>query len=725
MTRAWSLAVLAGVDASLSGRAFAVQDVCMSCDPQTNFYNECVTCLASSNNCWSYNDAAELYACIPIAGTSQQPTPTPTVSPTVNSVGDVCDRLEWCNDNGLCAETSPTTGLCICNDDYEGETCSQRKSSGNLAISCGDLNNCNNHGRCFSPSAADSLCDCNVGWEGRSCHIPVSDTTVECSDLNWCSGHGRCIQTEQGKDNYCICDNGWKGNNCAVLYQDYVQCGEDLFCGSHGRCIDNNNRNDFCACDQGWEGTTCSVQERCGSFVCQNGAACLDQRCLCKAGFYGDDCAQYDPCRVTRCYNDGQCSVVNGEAFCSCAPGWKGPYCRTRIPCTKECNRGECKHGANLQYCDCPADVEGVNCEEDCFTACNSQTHDCNMVNRQAVCTPKRKSICDAMRPCQNGCTCTDGDFDGYDYTCSNLQGHFFLGKRCNYDEPQLSCTSDHITVTVTNDILLRNIFSSEAKFCTGLDANPLIFTDAGSHSTLRVARKDFSKIAAPVVDAGVLTFESTVKSMRYYESSPDSPVVTTIFKFECNFGVDLTPATITPLEWPRIEVDSDQATFQVEMKFFSVDARAGINRRARTSPILLIQEEIFVNLEPTANTFAQFPAIGSQTGIRVKNCDLVGSSQRTTIIEDGVAISNEHAHASFSTYQPDSGVEFSLIVLNTELRDSTLECTASLCTGDACNHSARVGRAAKDGAGLFNIAIGPFMIADLSTGTQSALSAL
>jgi len=317
---------------------------------------------------------------------------------------------------------------------------------------------------------------------------------------------------------------------------------------------------------------------------------------------------------------------------------------------------------------------------------------------------------------------------DGYDYTCSNVDGHFFLGKRCNYDEPQLSCTSDHITVTVTNDILLRNIFSSEAKFCTGVDAIsdcPLIFTDAGSHSTLRVARKDFSKIAAPVVDAGVLTFESTVKSLRYYESSPNSPVTTTIFKFQCNFGVDLTPATITPLEWPKIEVDSNQATFHVEMKFYSVDARAGINRRARTSPILLVQEEIFVNLEPTANTFASFPALGSQTGIRVKNCDLVGSGQRTTIIEDGAAITNEHAHASFNTQQPDSGVEFSLIVLNTELRDSTLECTAALCTGDACNHTARVGRSVKAGARFFNIAIGPFMIADLSTGTQSALSVL
>merc|ERR1712037_20893 len=229
------------------------------------------------------------------------------------------------------------------------------------------------------------------------------------------------------------------------------------------------------------------------------------------------------------------------------------------------------------------------------------------------------------------------------------------------------------------------------------------------------VARKDFSKIAAPVVEEGVLTFESTVKSLRYYESSQDSPAITTIFKFQCNFGVDLTPATITPLEWPKIEADSDKAAFHVEMKFYSVDARAGINRRARTSPILLIQEE----------TFVSFPALGSQTGIRVKQCDLVGGKQRTTIIENGVAISNEHAHASFSTHQPDTEVEFSLIILNTQLRDSMLECTAALCTGDACNHSARLGRAAKASAGLFDIAIGPFMIADLSSGTQSSLFAL
>ena len=55
-------------------------------------------------------------------------------------------------------------------------------------------------------------------------------------------------------------------------------------------------------------------------------------------------------------------------------------------------------------------------------------------------------------------------------------------------------------------------------------------------------------------------------------------------------------------------------------MKFYSVDARAGIHRRARTSPVLLVREEIFVNLAPTANSFSEFPELGSQTGIRVKN---------------------------------------------------------------------------------------------------------
>jgi hypothetical protein len=173
--------------------------------------------------------------------------------------------------------------------------------------------------------------------------------------------------TLTGKDNYCLCDNGWKGPNCAVsdvVIQEYIQCGKDLFCDAHGRCIDNDNSNDFCACDQGWEGTTCSIQKRCGNFVCKNGAECVNTRCICKARFFGDDCADYDPCRATSCYNDGQCSVINGEAFCSCAPGWKGPYCRTRIPCTRECNRGQCKFAVNSQYCDCPANVEGANCQE-------------------------------------------------------------------------------------------------------------------------------------------------------------------------------------------------------------------------------------------------------------------------------------------------------------------------------------------------------------------------
>jgi hypothetical protein len=73
-----------------------VQDVCVSCDPQqTELFNECTACV-QSGYCWSYIDAADLYACVP--------------AQTVRESVDVCERLNWCNDNGLCAETSVSTG---------------------------------------------------------------------------------------------------------------------------------------------------------------------------------------------------------------------------------------------------------------------------------------------------------------------------------------------------------------------------------------------------------------------------------------------------------------------------------------------------------------------------------------------------------------------------------------------------------------------------------------
>ena len=89
-----------------------VQNVCVSCDPQQSSFNECITCLENPNNCWSYNDAANLYACVPAAGTTTQTTESPSVQPPqVTQVSvDVCEKLNWCNDNGICAETSPSTG---------------------------------------------------------------------------------------------------------------------------------------------------------------------------------------------------------------------------------------------------------------------------------------------------------------------------------------------------------------------------------------------------------------------------------------------------------------------------------------------------------------------------------------------------------------------------------------------------------------------------------------
>lgn len=88
-----------------------MQDVCVSCDPQqTELFNECTACV-QSGYCWSYIDAADLFACVP-AGTTVQTTETPSVQPPqVTQVSvDVCEKLNWCNDNGLCAETSLSTG---------------------------------------------------------------------------------------------------------------------------------------------------------------------------------------------------------------------------------------------------------------------------------------------------------------------------------------------------------------------------------------------------------------------------------------------------------------------------------------------------------------------------------------------------------------------------------------------------------------------------------------
>lgn len=72
-------------------------------------------------------------------------------------------------------------------------------------------------------------------------------------------------------------------------------------------------------------------------------------------------CALPDPC-----HNGGSCTDGVDVAFCSCLPGFQGPFCEEDV---NECASNPCRNGANCTdcvasyTCTCPTGFSGIHCE--------------------------------------------------------------------------------------------------------------------------------------------------------------------------------------------------------------------------------------------------------------------------------------------------------------------------------------------------------------------------
>lgn len=152
-----------------------------------------------------------------------------------------------CHQHGRCVN-----GMCICDDDYTGEDCRDRRCP----------RDCSQRGRCV-----DGQCICEDGFTGSDC--------AELSCPGDCHGHGRCVNGQ------CICHEGFTGKDCKEQ-----RCPSD--CHGQGRCEDGQ-----CICHEGFTGLDCG-QRSCPN-DCSNQGQCVAGRCICNEGYTGVDCSEVSP----------------------------------------------------------------------------------------------------------------------------------------------------------------------------------------------------------------------------------------------------------------------------------------------------------------------------------------------------------------------------------------------------------------------------------------------
>ena len=149
-----------------------------------------------------------------------------------------CDNN--CNNNGICH-----LGICICNDNFWGHNCKNKKCPKSLCFFDDVFHikkqciHCSGNGECLE----NGKCECNNEYIGEDCSI------AGC--LNNCSGEkfGKCVIKKPVSQ--CECNQELKrgGDDCSLIF-----CLNN--CGNEGTCNVNNGE---CDCPNNYYGIDCSI----------------------------------------------------------------------------------------------------------------------------------------------------------------------------------------------------------------------------------------------------------------------------------------------------------------------------------------------------------------------------------------------------------------------------------------------------------------------------------
>ncbi len=247
-------------------------------------------------------------------GQTSAPQRTPTPMPSQSSQGTEAPRttllptniLGWCNGfpandsracsgNGQCNPNSANTAsVCVCNQGYIGEKCSNWRCGGVLKNSTAV---CSGHGTCVAPDT----CKCDASFAGDNCQgtpTPVGQSTppprengntptpgpmlttqppqttnvpkttappsaspkplgmcngYPSNDTRACSNHGQCVPNASNNASVCACERGFLGEKCAVWQCAGIWNTMTTACSGHGQCV----APDTCKCSAAYVGETC------------------------------------------------------------------------------------------------------------------------------------------------------------------------------------------------------------------------------------------------------------------------------------------------------------------------------------------------------------------------------------------------------------------------------------------------------------------------------------
>ncbi|XP_076025570.1 LOW QUALITY PROTEIN: stabilin-2 [Genypterus blacodes] len=238
-----------------------------------------------------------------------------------------------CSGNGACADGVNGTGVCQCNQCFNGTAC-ETCQSGRYGVHCDQACLCRN-GQCNDGLKGDGTCQCDVGWKGILCDEEIQSTADELCGSVKCHTSANCVIQPSGLQ--CLCASGFEGNgtDCSAKDPCTVDHGG---CSVHAVCKRTRPGRRECVCDRGYagDGLVCVEINPClhGNGGCHANADCIHvgpnkTSCSCAQGYTGDgqNCKMMDMCRLKNgeCHRFAKCNMTGpGVRSCTCLKDYIG-----------------------------------------------------------------------------------------------------------------------------------------------------------------------------------------------------------------------------------------------------------------------------------------------------------------------------------------------------------------------------------------------------------------
>lgn len=224
------------------------------------------------------------------------------------------------------------------------------------------------------------VCTCAEGYIGNaftSCQPAPQQADIPQDKCN----PSPCANNAQCNDGICTCLPGLQGDPYTLCRPECVLNSD---CPSDKACLRSK-------CVNPCEGGTCAPNALCTVYN-------HIPMCSCPSGMEGNPFIQcrpvvqpsqdeYHGCRPSPCGSFGQCREINGQAVCSCLPGYSG----TPPTCHPECTVNS----------DCPSNQACSNqkCTDPCPGACGINTN-CKTVNHYPICNCLPRYTGNALSNC-------------------------------------------------------------------------------------------------------------------------------------------------------------------------------------------------------------------------------------------------------------------------------------------------------------------------------------